>query len=153
LLRDAFGTDLSQYKHTTIERRIERRMALSKLERLDDYVRFVSQDRDELETLYKSLLISVTSFFRDHEPFDALKSEVFPRLLERAGQRAPIRIWTPGCATGEEAYSIAMALLEVVETRAPELRIQLFATDIDEDAVNFGRRAIYPANIALDVSP
>ena len=151
-IRTAFGTDLSLYKHSTIERRIERRMALHRIERLPDYVRFVQARPAELEILYKDCLIGVTSFFRDHGPFEALASSVFPRILEHKRPGAPIRIWVPGCSTGEEAYSIAICLLEFLDGRAPESRIQMFASDLDHDSIQRARQGIYPPNIAQDVS-
>jgi len=152
LIRAEFGNDLSQYKASTIDRRIERRMILHKLTRLEDYVRFVQQNRDELAALYKDILITVTSFFRDPAAFEALKSEVFPTLFEHKEPGRPIRAWVPGCATGEEAYSIAIALLEYCEAKNVEDRFQIFGTDIDDDAIETARRGVYPANIALDVS-
>jgi len=152
LIRAEFGNDLSQYKQSTIDRRIERRMTLHKLTRLEDYVRFVQQNRDELTALYKDILITVTSFFRDPAAFEALKRDVFPALFEHKEPGRPIRVWVPGCATGEEAYSIAISLLEYCEAKNVEDRFQIFGTDIDNDAIETARRGVYPANIALDVS-
>jgi two-component system, chemotaxis family, CheB/CheR fusion protein len=152
LIRAEFGNDLSQYKQSTIDRRIERRMILHKIGRLDEYVRYVQQHRDELSALYKDLLITVTSFFRDPETFEALKSEVFSPLLEERPHGNPIRIWVPACATGEEAYSIAMCLIEACENKGRDERIQIFGTDVDDEAIQTARRGTYPANIALDVS-
>ena len=153
LMRAAFGNDLSYYKPTTIDRRIERRMALHKVEKLVDYVKFVQSNPDELRLLYKDMLIGVTSFFRDGEVFDALKTRVFPRLLENKETGSHIRIWVPACATGEEAYSFAIALLEYLDDRASEFRLQIFGTDVDEGAIQHARRGVYPENIMLDVSP
>ncbi len=153
LLRDAFGHDMSLYKHGTIERRIQRRMAVNKIERLEDYIVYLQGRPGELATLYRDLLIGVTSFFRDHEPVDALKSMVFPKLVERRKSDSPIRIWVPGCSTGEEAYSIAIALLEFLGDRAPLFKLQIFASDVDDEAVQVARRGIYPPQITLDVSP
>jgi len=153
LMRSAFGNDLSYYKPTTVERRIERRMALHKVEKLADYVKFVQANPDELRLLYKDMLIGVTSFFRDPESFDALKTRVFPRLIDNKDAGGHIRVWVPACATGEEAYSLAMALLEFLDTRASEFRLQIFGTDVDEGAIQHARRGVYPENISLDVSP
>ncbi|HWN70853.1 MAG TPA: chemotaxis protein CheB, partial [Haliangium sp.] len=153
LIRTAFSTDLTYYKPNTIERRIGRRMALHKIERFDDYLRFVQSNSDELRRLYKDILISVTSFFRDREPFEVLKTRVFPRIIENKEVGGHIRIWVPACATGEEVYSIAMCLLEYLDGRAQDYRIQIFGTDLDEDSIQHARRGIYPQNIALDVSP
>ena len=153
LIRNAFGNDLTYYKPTTIDRRIERRMALHKIEKLPDYIKFVQSSTDELRQLYKDMLISVTSFFRDPDSFEALKTKVFPQLIEHKEPGGHIRVWVPACATGEEAYSIAMSLLEFLGDRAPEFRIQVFGTDVDETSVDRARRGVYPPNIALDVSP
>lgn len=152
-LRQAFGVDFSTYKLNTIERRIERRMALRKVERIEDYVALVRNDSSELGLLYSDLLIGVTGFFRDREPFELLKTVVFPRLLDRRTVDAPIRIWVPGCSTGEEAYSIAICLLEYLDGRSAPHKIQIFATDIDDDAMARGRHALYSKNLALDLAP
>jgi two-component system CheB/CheR fusion protein len=153
LIRSEFGTDLTHYKHATIERRVERRMALHRIERLDDYVRFVRGRRDELQALYKDLLITVTRFFRDPEVFETLKDHIIEKLLEHKDANTPVRVWVPACSTGEEAYSLAICLLEFCETRRKDARIQIFGTDLDEECIEVARRGIYPANIALDVSP
>ncbi len=153
LMRTAFGNDLSYFKPTTIDRRVERRMALHKIEKLSDYIKFVQTNAEELRLLYKDMLISVTSFFRDEEPFEALKTRVFPRIFENKEVGAHIRIWVPACSTGEEAYSIAICLLEFLEERAPDFRLQVFGTDVDEVSIQHARRGVYPQNIALDVSP
>src|SRR5204863_6355746 len=118
LMRATFGNDLTYYKPATVERRIERRMALSKIERLADYVKLVRSNPQELRLLYKDMLISVTSFFRDHEPFEILKNRVLPQILEHKSPGYHLRIWVPACATGEEAYSIGICLLEHLGDRA-----------------------------------
>ena len=153
LIRAEFGNDLTQYKQATIDRRVERRMMFHKLERLEDYVRYAQQSRGELQALYKDILITVTSFFRDPDAFEMLKSKVFPQLLDQKGPNQPIRVWVPGCATGEEAYSIAMCLLEFCEEKMRDVRVQIFGTDVDDDSIQDARRGVYPASIALDVSP
>jgi len=152
-LRRSFNVDFSAYKPTTIERRIERRMALHKFEKLDDYLRFIASNPDELAVLYSDLLIGVTGFFRDREPFDVLKNIVFPRLFEDRSSDLPVRIWVPGCSTGEEAYSIAICVLEYLNGRPGGTKVQIFATDIDEQALARARLAQYPQSIDLDVSP
>ena len=108
LIRAEFGNDLTQYKPATFDRRIERRMTMHKIGRLEDYVKFAQTHPDELRALYKDMLITVTSFFRDPDAFEALKTEVFPNMLPRRESGEPIRIWVPACSSGEEAYSIAM---------------------------------------------
>ena len=153
LIRSAFGTDLSFYKYATVQRRIERRMALNKIERLDDYVRMVQAHPAELKTLYRDLLINVTTFFRDGAPFEALKDVVLPRIIARKKPGDGLRIWVPGSASGEEAYSIGICLLEVLGDRASEFRLQIFATDLDDDAISRGRAGYYPIAISTDVSP
>jgi two-component system, chemotaxis family, CheB/CheR fusion protein len=152
LIRTAFGNDLTGYKHSTIERRIERRMALHKIERLDDYVRFVQSDADELAVLYRDILINVTSFFRDRAPFDELKNVVFPSIMKRKKPGDAIRFWSAGCSTGEEAYSIAMCLLEFLGDRAHDYRLQGFGTDVEQHSITRARQGLYPQNIATDVS-
>ncbi len=153
LIRAEFGNDLSHYKQATIERRIERRMTLHRLGRLEDYVRLVQQDHDELHALYKDMLITVTRFFRDPDVFDALVQRVLPQIFERKEIGAPLRVWVPACASGEEAYSIAMCLLQFCEDHGKDARIQIFGTDLDDECIQHARRAIYPANIAPDVPP
>jgi two-component system CheB/CheR fusion protein len=153
LVRSAFGNDLTRYKASTVERRIERRMTLHRMGNLEDYVKYVQSNSDELQALYKDMLITVTNFFRDHEPFQALQSKVFPKILEAKEARDSIRIWVPACATGEEAYSIAISLLEFLGDRVPEKRIQIFGTDVDDESIQHARRGVYPPNIELDVSP
>ncbi len=153
LIRTNFGTDLSFYKFATVQRRIERRMALNTLGRLDEYVHFVQEQPQELKLLYRDLLINVTSFFRDSETFDALRNVVFPLLIEGKKPGDAIRIWVPGCSTGEEAYSVAICLLEALGDRAQDFQLQLFATDLDGEAIVTARAGRYPLSISADVSP
>jgi two-component system CheB/CheR fusion protein len=152
LIRSQFGNDLTQYKPATLERRIERRMTMHKIGRLGEYVKFAQSHPDEIRALYKDMLITVTSFFRDPDAFEALKTEVFPNMLQRRETGEAIRIWVPACASGEEAYSIAICLFEFLEDKAPGTDIQIFGTDIDEDSIQLARRGIYAQNISLDVS-
>jgi two-component system, chemotaxis family, CheB/CheR fusion protein len=153
LLRKTTGTDFSSYKPPTIKRRIARRMALVRVEKLEDYARYLEGHRDEAQALYQDCLITVTSFFRDPEAFKVLCEDVLPRLMKDRPPAAPIRVWVPGCATGEEVYSIVIGLLE----RAGELRgnpsCQVFATDLSESALEKARAGSYLENIAQDVSP
>jgi two-component system CheB/CheR fusion protein len=151
LLRAAFGHDFSLYKLTTIERRIERRMALNKFERIEDYTAFLQERAEEVSVLYRDLLIGVTSFFRDKDPWENLKTSVLPRLVERRRANTPLRIWCAGCSSGEEAYTIAMVVLEFLESRGLDTRIQIFASDVDHAAVQYARRGIYSTDISLDV--
>ncbi len=153
LVRSAFGNDLTRYKPSTVERRIERRMTLHRMGNLEEYVKYVQGNSEELRALYRDMLITVTNFFRDPELFEQLKSRIFPRILEDKEARHPIRIWVPAGATGEEAYSIAIALLEVLGEKAIDMRVQIFGTDVDDSSIHHARRGVYPHNIELDVSP
>jgi two-component system, chemotaxis family, CheB/CheR fusion protein len=153
LLRNTTSHDFSQYKQSTLVRRIERRMALHQLDRQSDYVRYLRQDPAEIDALFHDLLIGVTSFFRDPEAFIALQKEVIPSLFAGKPAGAVVRVWSCGCSTGEEAYSIAMLLLEHLETLKKTFRVQVFATDVDSRAIEKARSGLYPISIAADVSP
>lgn len=153
LLRARTGNDFTYYKHSTLRRRIHRRMVLHQLERMEDYIKLLQKQPAELDALFQDILINVTSFFRDPETFEALKQEVFPRLTEKRASDLPLRIWVPGCSTGEEPYSLAIALTEFLGDRAPGAAVQIFATDIDDKAVDKARQGIYPESIVEDVSP
>jgi two-component system CheB/CheR fusion protein len=152
LLKSSFGIDLAHYKPKTIERRVQRRMAVHRIERFDEYLRLCRSDPKELSDLHKDLLINVTSFFRDREPFEILSRDLIPRLIEGKTDNNPLRIWVPGCSSGEEAYSIAMCVLEVLDEKGINLSVQIFGTDLDSDAVQQARRAVYRRNIASDIS-
>jgi two-component system CheB/CheR fusion protein len=153
LLRRATRVDFSEYKSPTIGRRVARRMALHKLEKLPDYVALLRRDRAEVSALYQDLLINVTSFFRDPAAFEALKQVVYAELLkQREAKMAPIRIWVPGCSTGEETYSHAMALLEFLGEERTEVPVQIFGTDLSETAIQRARAGLYKETIEADVS-
>ena len=151
LIRSQTGHDFSHYKHNTILRRIQRKMAVHQITKLSDYVRYLQEDHRELETLFKELIIGVTNFFRDKDAFDALKEKVIPRLFEQRPMNQPVRIWIPGCATGEEAYSIAMLCRDFMDSRKKEYDVQIFATDIGGDGIETARQGLYPENISVDV--
>ena len=155
LLRAQTGNDFSLYKQSTIYRRIERRMGLHQIDEVTHYVRFLRENPREIEMLFKELLIGVTSFFRDPPAWDSLKTEVLPALLSARAAGGALRAWVPGCSTGEEAYSLAMAFKEVMEPLVSNkhFALQIFATDLDRDAIERARQALYPSNIAADVSP
>ena len=153
LLRSQTGHDFSQYKPTTIYRRIDRRMAVHQIEALDSYVQYLQKTPQEVEALFRDMLIGVTNFFRDPEAFAALEAQVIPKLFEGKGSGGVIRAWTTGCSTGEEAYSIAILLQERLEALKQNYRIQIFATDIDSRAIAVARAGIYPASIADDITP
>lgn len=152
LLRTRTGNDFTYYKHATIRRRIKRRMVLNQIERMDDYVKYLQQQPKEVDALFQDFLINVTSFFRDPETFEALKAEVFPQLLQGRGNVQPLRIWIPGCSTGEEVYSVAIALFEFLSENIGGMRIQIFASDIDSKAVDKARAGHYPDGIRDNVT-
>ena len=153
LLRSQTGHDFSQYKPNTIKRRIERRMAVHQITDLWGYVRFLQQTPTEVEALFRDLLIGVTNFFRDPPAFAELETKVIPRLFTEKQAGTAIRVWTCGCSTGEEAYSIAILLQEQMERLKRNFKLQLFATDIDSQAIAHARAGLYPASIAADISP
>jgi two-component system, chemotaxis family, CheB/CheR fusion protein len=153
MLRLRTGHDFAQYKRPTLMRRIARRMQVREVSYLTGYLNFLRDSPEELEALFRDLLITVTNFFRDHDGFEVLEKEVIPRLFEGKRPDDQVRVWSVGCATGEEAYSLAMLLSEYA-ARLPEApRLQVFATDIDERAIGEGRDARYPATITLDITP
>ncbi|MBN1247650.1 MAG: PAS domain S-box protein [Anaerolineae bacterium] len=156
VLREQTGHDFSLYKENTLSRRVERRMALAQTVALSEYVRHVQADPSEAQALFEELLIGVTSFFRDPAAFQALEEKVLSELLPDSAREGPepgrpLRIWVPGCSTGEEAYSIAILVRERLEALGRLLPVQIFATDIDAAAISAARTAIYPESIAADV--
>jgi two-component system CheB/CheR fusion protein len=153
VLRDMTGHDFSQYKRNTLARRIERRMAILQIERIEDYLRYLRQTSEEAQALFRDLLIGVTNFFRDPAAFGVLEMEALPRLFAEKANGATIRAWVCGCSTGEEAYSTAILLQERLEKTAQTLRLQIFATDIDREAIDRARDGLYPPSIAADISP
>jgi two-component system CheB/CheR fusion protein len=153
VLRNETGVDFANYKRPTIRRRLQRRMVVNKIAHLPDYVDLLSRQPSEIRHLYHDLLIHVTRFFREPESFDGIVEHIGPALLQDRPRESPIRVWVPGCSTGEEAYSVAIALLEFVGDRAATMPIQVFATDLAETAIQRARSGLYPENIAADVSP
>ncbi|HYL01213.1 MAG TPA: chemotaxis protein CheB [Steroidobacteraceae bacterium] len=155
LLRSHTGNDFSFYKKSTILRRIERRMTLHQMDKMADYVRYLRENPREIELLFKELLIGVTNFFRDPGVWEHLKRDVLPELVRSRAQTRVLRAWVPGCSTGEEAYSLAIVLFEALNELKPlaSVSVQIFASDVDRDAIELARQAAYPANIAADVSP
>ncbi len=151
-LRSANGVDFTHYKRTTIARRLERRMMLRGIESVEEYQALLDSDPEEMAALHQDFLIRVTEFFRDRDSFDALGRYVFPAICEGRPTKEAVRIWVPGCATGEEAYSVAIALLEYLGDRLPAFRIQIFGTDVSEAALQKARAGVYPANVLHDVS-
>jgi two-component system CheB/CheR fusion protein len=153
VLRDKTGHDFSQYKENNLLRRVERRMALHQIERLSQYLRYAQQNPMEVEALFRDLLIGVTRFFRDPEAFTVLQTQVIPRLFAGKPPGGSVRVWVCGCSTGEEAYSIAILLQEHLNTLKQTYKAQIFATDIDRQAIEQARSGVFPASIAADVSP
>ena len=153
LLRESTGIDFTLYREATIHRRIMRRLALRNIGSLEEYSEQVESDPRELQALHRDLLINITRFFRDPESFDLLKKLVFPRLVQNRPEDAAIRIWVPGCATGEEAYSIAISLQEYFDETTHAYPVQIFASDVRSAAVDKARNGKYAENIEADVSP
>ncbi len=152
-LRDQTGHDFSQYKLSTINRRIERRMAVNQIDSIDGYTRYIQQSPIEVESLFRDLLIGVTSFFRDPDAFLVLKEQVIPKLFADKTAGETIRVWCAGCSTGEEAYSIAILLQEAMKMLKKSYKILIFATDIDRQAIAVARTGFYSSSIATDISP
>lgn len=153
LLRAETSHDFSQYKPSTVQRRIERRMAVQQIEDIEGYVKCLQQTPAEVEALFRDLLIGVTHFFRDPEAFKVLEEQVIPKLFSGRPAGTAIRVWAPACSTGEEAYSIAILLRERLETLKQGFEAQVFATDIDGQAIAAARAGLYPASIAADIAP
>jgi two-component system, chemotaxis family, CheB/CheR fusion protein len=161
MLRNAKGVDFTHYKQSTLQRRIKRRMVVNQVELLEEYLKFIKRNPKELDELYRDVLIHVTGFFRDPGAFDSLRKEVFPSLVQnRKPVNWPIRVWIPGCSTGEEAYSVAIALLECmgpnnanVSAAADSRAVQIFATDISDAALDRARAGVYPDSAVADIAP
>ena len=151
LLRASSNVDFRHYKTPTVYRRLMRRMALHRITDVDGYIKLLQANPVEVRALFEDLLIHVTRFFREPESFDALITEVLPHLVQDRGAHQPLRVWVCGCATGEEAYSVAIVLLEFLEKNALDLRVQIFATDVSETAIDHARAGIYSSSIAADV--
>lgn len=153
-LRAATGVDFGEYKTTTIKRRLARRLALHRLATLHEYVRFLAEHPEEATALCEDLLIHVTSFFRDPDLFETLQRQVFPELLGQKPEGAPLRVWVAGCSTGQEVYSLAIALFEALAESGSKRAVQIFGTDVSEAAIEFVRAGFYPEPVVLaDVSP
>ena len=161
LLHEATGVDFTHYKQTTLQRRIKRRMVLHRVEKLKDYVRLVRDTPGEIEELYQDILIHVTGFFRDPEAFEALRQHVFPDLFGDGKKAGTVRVWVPGCSTGEEVYSLAMAMLEYLWLETTKTAkntlggapFQIFATDISDTSLDRARAGLYADALMADVSP
>ncbi|HEU5380410.1 MAG TPA: chemotaxis protein CheB [Ktedonobacteraceae bacterium] len=145
LLGRRTGTDFTAYKPTTLKRRIQRRMALAQITSLDRYLTYLTDHQGEVEALYQDALIGVTGFFRDEATFATLEQEVLPHLIAEKTPRSPLRVWVPGCSTGQEVYSLAICLLEFLAAHALPTSLQLFGTDLNAQAIEYARAGVYPA--------
>ncbi|MGA2678929.1 MAG: CheR family methyltransferase [Sedimentisphaerales bacterium] len=152
MIRSKTGHDFSNYKQSTILRRTERRMALNHIDQISEYVHYLEQKPDEIIALYKDMLITVTSFFRDTEAFEILGRKVLPGLLKSKQDGDSVRVWVAGCGTGEEAYSMVILLAEAMTNLKKRLEVQIFATDLDSEGIERARTGLYPESIAADVS-
>ena len=152
-LKKQMGVDFSGYKETTLIRRVNRRMALHRIEKLSQYARYLRNNKKEIEALFDDLLINVTRFFRDEALFRALKKRFLPTLLrnKKKERQRELRVWVPGCATGEEVYSLAICILEVLGNQLSKIRVQIFGTDLSESVIEHARAGIYPGAIEKDV--
>ncbi len=155
LIRERTGHDFSFYKKTSVYRRIERRMAIHQIDKIATYARFLRENPGERDLLFHELLIGVTSFFRDPQAWDSMRDTVIPSLVMERPARTTIRAWVAGCSTGEEAYSLAIVFREAMEMhhKGQDITLQIFATDIDRDAIEKARQGFFPPNIANDISP
>jgi len=155
LLRSHTGNDFSMYKKNTVYRRVERRMGVHKIDKISSYVHFLQENPKELDILFKELLIGVTNFFRDPILWEKLKDAVIPNMLDNLQEGSVLRAWVPGCSTGEEAYTLAMIFKEAIEKKNPQggISLQIFATDLDNEAINAARKGVFAENISANVSP
>jgi two-component system, chemotaxis family, CheB/CheR fusion protein len=152
VLNSRLGRDFSQYKSNTIMRRVQRRMMVLRVDSVSQYIKQLRERADEPSLLFREMLIRVTRFFRDRDVFETLARECLPPMLAKGGDQAPVRVWVPGCATGEEAYSLAILFKEAIAHADRPRRIQIFATDIDDRAIEVARAGIYPDTILADLS-
>ena len=152
LIKLKYGVDFSKYKESTINRRISRRMLIRKVEKVPDYITMIKSDPQELQALHNDMLIGVTNFFREPETFKLLSEVILPEILKKKMPEETIRVWVPGCSTGEEAYSIAICIREALENDARPFPVQVFGTDINQKYVEKSREGVYPENISIHVS-
>jgi two-component system CheB/CheR fusion protein len=153
LLRTVTGVDFASYRQTTIQRRVQRRLTVRRVESLEEYLKDLEKHPDEVQALFHDILIHVTNFFREPESFTALAAQVFPELVRNRAPDDPIRMWVPGCSTGEEAYSLAISLVEFLGDKADQVPIQVFGTDVSEQVIEAARRGVFDPGIEADVSP
>jgi len=152
-LRTASGVDFSSYRQTTIQRRIQRRLVVRRAESLEAYLKVLEKHPEEMQALFRDILIHVTNFFREPETFAALAAQVYPEILKNHEPGTPIRVWVPGCSTGEEAYSLAISLAEFLGEKADGIQVQVFGTDVSDEVVEAARRGVFDTSVEADVSP
>ena len=153
LLRNETGCNFGDYKNSTVIRRLEKRMALNQIDKLENYLKYLQKNKEELQKLFDELLIGVTSFFRDKEAYNTVEQNIIPQIIKDKSDGDTIRVWVAGCSTGEEAYSLAILFDEAISKQAKSLKLQIFASDLDERAINTARQGIYPETIFADVAP
>ncbi|QXP58315.1 chemotaxis protein CheB [Olleya sp. HaHaR_3_96] len=153
LIRNETGCNFGDYKTSTVIRRIEKRMALNQIDKLDCYLKYLQKNKEEIKKLFDELLIGVTSFFRDTEAYSTVENTIIPQIINSKADGETIRIWVAGCSTGEEAYSLAILFDEAIKKQSKVLKLQIFASDLDERAINFARQGTYPETIFTDVTP
>lgn len=153
LLNKSSGIDFRHYKGATMQRRIRRRMLLHKIKSFKDYIGYLNENKTEINLLNDDLLINVTSFFREPLTFQFLQDTVFPRLVKNRSRKDPVRIWIPGCATGEEVYSIAMSLSEFLVDKSLKIPVQIFGTDVSKSAIEKARAGKYSQDVVINISP
>jgi len=151
LIRNRTGHDFSSYKESTMNRRIGKRANIHQIDNIADYARYLQRHPEEIDHLFQELLINVTNFFRDPDAFNSLKFKILPELLAGKDESETFRVWVPGCSSGEEVYSIAMILREIMESMGKYFEVQIFGTDLDEIAIKTARKGVYPDNIVVDV--
>lgn len=153
LIKDRTGHDFSNYKETTMYRRISKRANSQRIYNLKEYFEYLQGKPEEIDALFQELLINVTSFFRDAEAFNIIKTKTLPELMISRNEGETIRLWVPGCASGEEAYSLAIILKEIMEYTGKYFKIQIYGTDLDKNAIETASKGFYPENITADISP
>lgn len=151
LLRNETGCNFGDYKSSTIIRRIEKRMALNQIDKLENYIKYLQKNKEELRKLFDELLIGVTSFFRDKEAYEAVEQKIIPQIIKTKSEGDTIRIWVAGCSTGEEAYTLAILFQDAINKQSKSLKLQIFASDLDQQAINIARQGIYSETIIADV--
>jgi len=151
VLSRTMNVDFSQYKPNTIIRRVEKRMSINQIEKIDDYIMFLRSSTFEARSLYRELLIGVTGFFRDSEAFNKMEHEIIPKVLKNRKVNSPVRVWVSGCSTGEEAYSLAILFAEVMDRMKINTNVKIFATDIDQTSLEYASNGLYPDSILGEI--